>query len=101
MPDHEKMAIRLAMLDAQSEWLDGAEAAETITGRTIAVVIADAFEREAEKYKTKETKFYDLDGGTLINSGSAWDDERSGTTEVPAAGTEGGSGRHAAESADS
>lgn len=50
--EYERALIRKAMLTAQSEWLeesdrDGAHPAE----RTIALVIADAFKKEAEKYK--------------------------------------------------
>lgn len=54
---YEQSLIRKALLAAESEWLEQRERAETLTQRTIALVIADAFHQEADKYKTvtKET----------------------------------------------
>lgn len=49
--DMVKRAKRQAMLDAQARWLSEAEKADTATLRSIAVVIADAFGKEAEQYK--------------------------------------------------
>lgn len=97
MDEYDKRIIRTAMLNAQSEWLTEADGADTRTARTIAVVIADAFSQEAEKYKTKETKFYDLDGGTLVSgTGSAWDVEHGVAPALPEDGETRGEPRHSA-----
>jgi len=77
MDEYEKRIIRTALLDAQSEWLTEADKADSVTGRTIAVVIADAFSQEAEKYK-KEKNFND--NGT--DSPSDWIDKPAGDGEV-------------------
>jgi hypothetical protein len=67
----EKEAIRHALLKAESKWQGEVDIAETMTQRTIARVIADAFHQEADEYKTtKET----VDHGKYLGS-SAWDDE--------------------------
>lgn len=46
-----KQEIRAAMLDAQSRWQYAADNADSLTQRSIGLVIADAFAREAEQYK--------------------------------------------------
>lgn len=61
--DGDARIIRDAMLDAQSNWLTAADVAATSTERAVALVIADAFKTEAEKYKTKETHFHDVEYG--------------------------------------
>lgn len=65
MDEYDKRIIRTALLNAQSEWLTEADGADSMTARTIAIVVADAFSQEAEKYKTKETNFHDH--GTQIS----------------------------------
>lgn len=88
VPDNQKMAIRLALLDAQSEWLAEADTAETTTLRTVAIVIADAFAQEAEKYKqTKESSY---DDGVAKGVGNAWADEHGVAREVPPTDEAGG-----------
>lgn len=84
--EYAKRIIRTALLNAQSEWLMEADRAESVTARTIAVVIADAFSQEAGKYKTKETSFYDIDKGEPVGS---WLDESAAAGEVPHAGEAG------------
>lgn len=88
MDDYDKRIIRDAMLEAQSEWLDFADTAEHPTQRGIGIVVADAFGREAEKYKTKETNFHDH--GPALNthggSRSAWDDEHGVAPALPETG---------------
>lgn len=80
---YEKTIIRAALLVAQSDWLEEAEHETengSMTGRTIAVVIADAFGREAEKYKTQPTK-------EMNDAGPLWiDDERGEAQGVPSSG---------------
>lgn len=49
-----KAAIREAMLLAQSEWLGNAEATDNRTERTIALVIAEKFGDEANRYKVPD-----------------------------------------------
>jgi hypothetical protein len=49
-----KATVREAMLNAQSRWLENAETADHPTGRTIALVIADAFGKEATEYKVPD-----------------------------------------------
>ena len=53
---HERQVIRDALLGEQSVWLEEAENAETLTQRTIARVIADAFKQSADKFKETKTK---------------------------------------------
>lgn len=57
MNDETKSAIRVAMLQAQSDWLERGEVdmkEQNFTGFAIAKVIATAFETEAAKYKTPD-----------------------------------------------
>lgn len=83
--DDEKYTIRRGMLVAWSRWLDEADAAESMTTRTIARVIADAFAQEADNYKTKETS-----GDAIMGTAStAWDAEHGVAPEVPHAGEAG------------
>jgi hypothetical protein len=57
MTAYERDFARKILLTHQSEWLDEAEAAETPTLRTVAIIMADAFGKTAELYKeTKETR---------------------------------------------
>jgi len=64
-----KLAKRQAMLDAQTKWLEEAAKAETLTLKTVARVIADAFGKEAEEYKE------DISTRT---EGWGWSDETTG-----------------------
>lgn len=73
MTEHEKKIIRLAMLEAESDFLTEAEVAETPTLRTLAVVMADAFGKRAERYKTKETSDRDA---------PLWNDDEFGTASA-------------------
>jgi hypothetical protein len=74
--------IRDAFLAEQSEWLKESDDSETLTLRTIARVVADAFGRAAEKYKTKEDAY----NGGFGRGSKAWDDEHAITGSLPTEG---------------
>ena len=91
MTDGERRLIRDAMLAAQSEWLDEADNATSFTMISVAKLIAEAFSKQAELYKTKETDFNDH--GPVLNvhggSGSAWEDEHGIAPTLPETGAAG------------
>ena len=99
--EDESRVIRLAMLAAQSEWLEEAELSTSFAAEAISKLIAEAFEKEAAKYKTKEMNFNDH--GSVISSAgtrSAWDDEHGVASPLPEAGEADGGPRHSAEERD-
>lgn len=54
-------AKRDAMLEAASRWQGEADTAETRTLRTVAVIIADAFTQEADRYRKPRPSLHDDD----------------------------------------
>lgn len=79
MDDYDKRIVREAMLKAQSEWLDEADNADSFTMIAVAKVIAEAFGKQAELYKTKESGY---DDGVAKGVGNAWADEHGVAREV-------------------
>jgi len=79
----ERQAIRQAMLKAQAEWLGDAEmSGATMTEKTVARVIADAFGTEANKYKDEVMK--EMNGD--VPSGFFDDDDPSPSGALPELG---------------
>lgn len=81
---YERRVIRGAMLDAEANWLAEADRADSMTMRSVARTVADAFHNEAELYKTKETNFNDKLTESVVGRDS--DDESAAVGEVPPAG---------------
>jgi hypothetical protein len=59
--------IRTAMLSAAGKWRDEADTAETMTGATVARVIADAFTREADQYRKPRPTLVPTDERPLVD----------------------------------